>query len=228
MANKKQTNGKDPAVLLYTQDFLVGTISMNFEERGKYITLLCMQHQKGKLTLKDLKSVLSDEDVDVAERFPLHADGFYYNTRMVIETENRKVRTNSSRENGAKGGRPPKTTILPNDEPKDNLTETHRLFVGKPNNNPSGTGNETVNDNVNTETEVVYTAAMLERIIDKFVNIDSRFKFHSVMREIDEDYGGFNNLIQMYLPNDISAQNNFNKQLNEYKNGIFYSKVGSR
>ena len=56
MANNKKTNGKDPAVLLYTQDFLVGTISMNFEERGKYITLLCMQHQKGKLTLKDLKS----------------------------------------------------------------------------------------------------------------------------------------------------------------------------
>jgi len=29
---------KDPAVLLYTQDFLVGTITMTNEQRGKYIT----------------------------------------------------------------------------------------------------------------------------------------------------------------------------------------------
>lgn len=223
MANNKKTNGKDPAVLLYTQDFLVGTISMNFEERGKYITLLCMQHQKGKLTLKDLKSVLSDDDIDISERFPLHTDGFYYNDRMQIEIENRKVRTNTSRENGAKGGRPPKTTILPNDEPNNNLTETHRLYVGKPNNNPSGTGNETVNETVNenTNTEVVYTRAMLERVIDRFINIDSRFKFNSVMREINEDYGGFDNLIQMYHPNEESAQRNYKLKLKQYNDGIF-------
>ena len=80
----------------------------------------------------------------------------------------------------------------------------------------------------NTNTEVVYTAAMLERIIDKFVNIDSRFKFHSVMREIDEDYGGFDNLIQMYHPNEESAQRNYKSKLKQYENGIFYNKVGSR
>ena len=46
---------KDPAVLFYTQDFLVATITMTNEQKGKYITLLCLQHQKQKLTLKDLK-----------------------------------------------------------------------------------------------------------------------------------------------------------------------------
>jgi hypothetical protein len=76
--------------------------------------------------------------------------------------------------------------------------------------------------------KAVYSRAMLERVIDRFVNIDSRFKFNSVMREIDEDYGGFTNLIEMYLPNDTSAQNNFIKQLNEYKNGIFYNQVRNR
>lgn len=137
MANNKKTNGKDPAVLLYTQDFLVGTISMNFEERGKYITLLCMQHQKGKLTLKDLKSVLSDEDIDIAERFPLHTDGFYYNDRMQMEIENRKAFTESRRINGSKGGRP-KTTILPNDKPNGYPN-------GKPTNNHTGNENGNVN-----------------------------------------------------------------------------------
>jgi hypothetical protein len=221
MATKK-TNGKDPAVLLYTQDFLVGTITMTFEERGKYITLLCMQHQKGKLTLKDLKAVLSEEDVDIADKFPLHADGFYYNDRMQMEIENRKIRTDSSRNNGALGGRPPKTTILPNDEPKDNLTETHRLLVGKPKNNPSGTGTGNENEIGNTDANtIVYTAAMLERIIDKFVNIDSRFKYNSVMLEINEDYGGFDNLIQMYHPNDNPAQTNYKNKLQQYQNGIF-------
>ena len=62
---------------------------------------------------------------------------------------------------------------------------------------------------------------MLERVVDKFIAVNSRFKFQSVMREIDEDYGGFDNLIEMYLPNDTSAQNNYKKQLQQYKNGIY-------
>ena len=181
MANNKKTNGKDPAVLFYTQDFLVGTISMNYVERGKYITLLCMQHQKGKLNLKDLKAVLSDEDVDIAERFPLHADGFYYNDRMQMEIENRKIRTESSRNNGKLGGRPPKTTILPNDNLNNNLKETHRFNLDKPNNNPSGTGtgNETVNRNINAiaiEDINAIEDKDTSEIINKFDNMFSDIK----------------------------------------------------
>lgn len=215
---KKKTNGKDPAVLLYTQDFIVGTLTMTHEERGKYILLLCMQHQKGKLTLKDLKSVLSDDDIDIAEKFPLHDDGYYYNTRMVIETENRKIRTNTSRENGSKGGRP-KTTILPGDEPKENPQVISGLSQIKPTNNPTGDENE--NEIADENNTPVYTRNMLERIIDKFISVDSRFKFNAVMREINEDYGGFDNLLEMYLPNDASAQNNYKLKLNQYQNGIF-------
>jgi hypothetical protein len=137
MAHKKKTNGKDPAVLLYTQDFIVGTITMTHEQRGKYIMLLCLQHQKGKLTLNDLKQYLNEEDIIVAEKFPLHTDGFYYNDRMQMEIDNRKIFTDSRRENGSKGGRP-KTTILPNDKPNG-------YPYDKPNDNH--TGDEDVNDN---------------------------------------------------------------------------------
>lgn len=90
---------KDPAVLLYTQDFLVGTITMSYEQRGKYITLLCLQHQKGKLTLKDLQAILTDEDYEIAERFPKQTDGFYYNQRMFDEAIKRKNYSESRRKN---------------------------------------------------------------------------------------------------------------------------------
>jgi hypothetical protein len=71
------------------------------------------------------------------------------------------------------------------------------------------------------ETEIELTRPMLERMIDKFISIDSRFKLMSVMSEIDEDYGGFDNLIEMYLPNDTSAQINYKNKLQQYKNGIY-------
>jgi hypothetical protein len=71
------------------------------------------------------------------------------------------------------------------------------------------------------ESEYEITRPMLDRIIEKFIAVDNRFKFQSVMREIDEDYGGFQNLIELYLPNDTSAQKNYNNKLNQYNNGIY-------
>ena len=81
---------KDPAVLFYTQDFLVGTITMNYEQRGKYITLLCLQHQKGKLTDKDMKSILTEEDIEIAEKFIKDTDGCWYNIRLKEELKKEK------------------------------------------------------------------------------------------------------------------------------------------
>ena len=49
---------KDPAVLFYTSDFLSSTFTMSDEQVGRYIRLLCIQHQKGKLADKDLKNIL--------------------------------------------------------------------------------------------------------------------------------------------------------------------------
>ena len=45
---------KDPAFVFYTGDFLTGVIDMTMEERGQYITLLCLQHQKGHFSKKTL------------------------------------------------------------------------------------------------------------------------------------------------------------------------------
>lgn len=214
---------KDPAVLLYTQDFLVGTLSMTDEQRGKYIYLLCLQHQKGKLTLSDLKTKLTDEDIQVAERFPLQADGYYYNQRMYDEAIKRKNYTESRRNNRKKKDINviSKTYVnrMENANANVNDNKDKLLQVYKADDTP--VIEDTDVDYMVDETDIELTRPMLERVMDKFLAIDSRFKLMSVMSEIDEDYGGFDNLIEMYLPNDVSAQMNWKKQLQQYKNGIY-------
>lgn len=85
---------KDPAVLFYSQDFLTGTLLMTNEQKGKYITLLCLQHQNGKLSEKDMLKVCGEKDDDIWAKFTCE-DGFYYNGRMLIETNKRRKFTES-------------------------------------------------------------------------------------------------------------------------------------
>ena len=89
---------KDPAVLFYTSDFLSGTFSMTNEEVGMYIRLLCLQHQKGKLTEKDMLNICKAYAPDVYDKFEL-VDGYYINKRMFDESEKRSNYTNSRRNN---------------------------------------------------------------------------------------------------------------------------------
>jgi uncharacterized protein YdaU (DUF1376 family) len=91
---------KDPAVLLYTSDFLSGTYTMSDEQVGRYIRLLCLQHQKGKLTEKDMQSICKGYDADVYEKFDL-VDGCYINKRMYEEAEKRSKFTESRRKNAS-------------------------------------------------------------------------------------------------------------------------------
>jgi hypothetical protein len=91
---------KDPAVLLYTSDFLSGTFTMSDEQVGRYIRLLCLQHQKGKLTEKDMQSICKGYDSDVYEKFEL-IDGYYINKRMYEEAEKRSKFTESRRKNAS-------------------------------------------------------------------------------------------------------------------------------
>jgi hypothetical protein len=91
---------KDPAVLFYTSDFLSGTFTMTNEQVGKYIRLLCLQHQKGKLTEKDMLSICSAYDVDIWDKFKIE-DGIFLNERMYNETI-RRQKFSESRRNNAK------------------------------------------------------------------------------------------------------------------------------
>jgi uncharacterized protein YdaU (DUF1376 family) len=91
---------KDPAVLFYTSDFLSGTFTMSNEQVGMYIRLLCLQHQKGKLTEKDMLSICRAYDVDIWSKFK-NENGAFYNERMYNETV-RRQKFSESRRNNAK------------------------------------------------------------------------------------------------------------------------------
>lgn len=93
---------KDPAVLLYTQDFLTGTSLMTAEEVGCYIRLLCYQQQYGSLSEVALKKILNGSYEKVwpviAEKFEQDENGFY-NARMREEIARRQKFTGSRKKN---------------------------------------------------------------------------------------------------------------------------------
>ena len=89
---------KDPAVLFYTSDFLSGTFTMTDEQVGKYIRQKCLQHQKGKLTEKDMLSICKAYDNEIWEKFD-QVDGFFINDRMYNEAIRRSKFTESRRNN---------------------------------------------------------------------------------------------------------------------------------
>jgi hypothetical protein len=113
---------KDPAFLFYSSDFLNGVADLTMEERGQFITLLCLQHQKGTLTDKTIRLSLGSVSVDVLSKFSKDKDGNFFNERLSEEIEKRIQFTESRRNNGSKGGRP-KNNTKPLGLPKDNLME---------------------------------------------------------------------------------------------------------
>jgi uncharacterized protein YdaU (DUF1376 family) len=90
---------KDPAVLFYTSDFLVGTMTMSNEHTGVYIKLLCIQHQKGRLSKEDIAAVcgchmdahMETHMAPLISKFIKDEHGFYYNKRMEEEAKKRQA-----------------------------------------------------------------------------------------------------------------------------------------
>lgn len=85
---------KDPAFLFYSSDFLTGTMTMTDEQVGRYIRLLCLQHQKGILTEKDMMFICKSKDDDIFGKFLKNASG-YFNQRLREEAEKRAAYSNS-------------------------------------------------------------------------------------------------------------------------------------
>lgn len=90
---------KDPAFLFYSQDFATGTQFFTDEQVGKYIRLLCAQHQHGHLPEKHMLSICKTHDADVLSKFQKDEQGRYYNERLEAEISRRKKYTESRRSN---------------------------------------------------------------------------------------------------------------------------------
>lgn len=138
----------DPAFLFYSSDFLSGVTDLTMEERGQYITLLCLQHQKGTLSEKTIRLTIGSVSGDVIKKFTQNEYGYFYNKRLQSEIEKRQKFTESRRNNGSLGGRPKKDI-----QATKKQTKTDRLNLAKPKNNLIE--NENINENrVKTELEL--------------------------------------------------------------------------
>ena len=117
---------KDPAFMFYSQDFIVGTLAMPFEERGRYITLMCYQHQTGHISEETIRLLVGSFSDMLRLKFKQDENGLFFNERLDEEIEKR-VKFRESREtNGKLGGRPKKLekpSGYPNGKPTDNLPE---------------------------------------------------------------------------------------------------------
>lgn len=114
---------KDPAFLLYSSDFLTGTMFMTNEQVGKYIRLLCVQHQKGHLSEKDMSNICSTYDEDVYKKFSKDENGLYYSKRLESEIQKRMAYSESRRNNRLKGKNICKTYVphMENENENENI-----------------------------------------------------------------------------------------------------------
>lgn len=75
---------------------------MTNEQVGCYVRLLCIQHQKGKLTEREILQVCGSRDEDILSKFVQQPDGTFINTRLEIESKRRKDYAESRRKNISK------------------------------------------------------------------------------------------------------------------------------
>jgi len=94
---------KDPAFLFYSSDFMMGVSDLTMEERGQYITLLCLQHQKGHLRPKSVSIAAPNVSQDVMAKFSKDKNGFFFNERLEIEREKRSSHTEKQRQRAIDG-----------------------------------------------------------------------------------------------------------------------------
>lgn len=80
---------KDPAFLFYPSDFMIGTAFFSHEQRGKYISLLCYQHQLGHLTEQQMVDVCGGKDEMIFKKFRMDKKGCFFNEKLEFEKKRR-------------------------------------------------------------------------------------------------------------------------------------------
>jgi len=89
--------GRAPAFQFYADDFLAGTMTMTNEERGAYISLLCLQWSKGSVTELDIQRIclgMPTHSHGICQgKFQVDSDGNYRNSRLEVERSKQKERS---------------------------------------------------------------------------------------------------------------------------------------
>lgn len=98
---------------------------MSFEDRGKYISILCLMHQQGRMDEETIRFLVGSVSVTLKSKFEVDENGLWFNVKLESEIEKRIKFTESRRSNGIKGGRPKPSgypSVEPSGKPTDNLS----------------------------------------------------------------------------------------------------------
>ena len=157
-----------------------GTAYMNYEERGLYITLLCHQHQTGRIPEKTIRFLLGSTSVSVwdaiKDKFAIDENGCYYNS-FLEEQIIKRLNFNASRVvNGNKGGRPkadkkPKENLMVNQVPNlmPNLNETYSNSNSISNSNSNLISlNSSIEGGMGGDSKVTYPMNYWENLYKEF------------------------------------------------------------
>lgn len=209
---------KDPAFLFYSQDFIVGVQTMNFEDRGKYITILAQMHQQGRMKEETIRFLVGSVSDTLRLKFLIDENGFWHNERLEQETERRKIFTESRRNNGLKGGRPQKGKK--NKKPNENLVDNH---MG----NHMEDVNENENETKNKKEAIVKIEPIYKKINSKLILTEDEFEklmLHYSKDEIDnvleriENYADNKKYKSLYLTAKNWLKLDLDRKLNGTQN----------
>jgi hypothetical protein len=94
MITKKEEKKLHRKFQISSIKFLLETSQMSYEERGKYITLICSMHQFGKLRKAHIIEILGEFPDKIMKKFIINSGGYYYHE--IIENADRKSRSRSA------------------------------------------------------------------------------------------------------------------------------------
>jgi uncharacterized protein YdaU (DUF1376 family) len=94
---------KDPAFLWYPNDYIGGTMGMTFEQKGAYIELLMAQFNIGHMTSHMVGQILGQNNENLwkilQNKFKIDDNGCYFNERLEVEQNKRKMYSDSRKNN---------------------------------------------------------------------------------------------------------------------------------
>lgn len=203
------SRNKDPAVLFYTADFLADTTLWSYEELGRYIKLLCMQHLNGGISKTDFETV-AEEHKRIIDKFDLSEDGLYRNKRMKEEAEKRRLYSESRRKNISSRYEDKPTYV----EHMKHTCTTHVLHMGNENKNINIIKDVITYLNNKLGTKYLYES---EDVIKDIKNrLEEGFTYEDFVTVIDKKYEEWHGTdMERFLRTDVLFGEKFQQYLNQ-------------
>lgn len=192
---------KDPAFLFYSSDFLTGTYTLSDEQVGKFIRLLCLQHQKNELTEHDMLNICKTYDKDIFSKFKKDGD-LYYNERLKQESNKRKLYSESRKNNRKK-------------KDMNNICESHDKHMENE--------NENINENIITIKGKRYLNSDFDLLPSDFIRVITEQMFILKKQRVQE-----NQIIELWEAfklEKLTGETYYNNQNEVYKHFVNWFKT---